>query len=63
MNISYDVLLGLVFLKERGIIHRDVKQNNIMIDRERRARLIDFGSVAPIAGVGEFNPEDKRRKH
>lgn len=42
-----DIAKGLLFLHQRGIIHRDVKLENIMIRREKngnlRAVLIDFG--------------------
>jgi len=40
-----EVGLGLTFLHERHIIHRDLKLENIALDVEGHARLIDFGMV------------------
>lgn len=34
---------GLGYAHESGVIHRDIKPPNILIDREGRFRLVDFG--------------------
>jgi eukaryotic-like serine/threonine-protein kinase len=39
------VLEGLHYVHGRGLVHRDVKPSNIMVDDARRARLMDFGLV------------------
>ena len=41
---------GLQAVHERGIIHRDFKTSNIMVDQRGRVRLLDFG-IARVAGA------------
>jgi eukaryotic-like serine/threonine-protein kinase len=36
------VLEGLRYLHERGVVHRDVKPENILVERSGHARLVDF---------------------
>jgi serine/threonine protein kinase len=36
---------GLAYVHARGLVHRDLKPSNIMVDDERRVRLMDFGLV------------------
>jgi serine/threonine protein kinase len=38
-------------LNNMGILHRDLKPNNIMIDKEGHVRMIDFG-ISEIVGIG-----------
>jgi serine/threonine protein kinase len=41
-----DILPALGFAHSRGVIHRDIKSQNILIDREGRSFLTDFGIAA-----------------
>ncbi len=38
-----DVADGLQHAHAKGVIHRDIKPSNLILDRERRLRILDFG--------------------
>jgi len=42
-DLGLQVLGGLEAVHDNGIIHRDLKTPNIMVDRKWRVRLMDFG--------------------
>lgn len=48
LSIIDDILCGLVCLHKGGIIHRDIKPSNILLTKEGRAKLCDFG-IAKLA--------------
>ncbi len=43
LDIAAQVADGLAFAHERGVVHRDIKPGNIMIVRDRLAKIMDFG--------------------
>ena len=44
---------------ETGIVHRDVKPENILVDRRNRVRLVDFGLAMLLDPTGRLAPEDR----
>ena len=37
------IALGVKFMHDRNVLHRDLKLSNIMITEDKRCKIIDFG--------------------
>ena len=43
LQIGEQVLAGLAYAHRHGVVHRDIKPGNIMINREEKVKIADFG--------------------
>ena len=52
LRVLQDVAYALAFAHGRGVVHRDIKPDNIMIERATgRALVMDFGIARPISAA------------
>ena len=57
-SIIYMVLTGLDFMHENGIINRDIKCKNILVNKDGLAKLCDFG-ISQIINKVDLIPKNK----
>ena len=50
--LARQICEGLEEAHRAGVVHRDLKPQNIMIDREGNARIMDFGIARSVKGKG-----------
>ncbi len=52
ISIANQICEGLAEAHRLGVVHRDLKSNNIMIDKEGNARIMDFGIARSVKTEG-----------
>ncbi|KAL3813786.1 hypothetical protein ACJIZ3_015054 [Penstemon smallii] len=54
IQLALDMARGLSYLHSKKIVHRDVKTENMLLDKSRTVKIADFG----VARVEASNPND-----
>ncbi|MBN3285956.1 DUSTY kinase, partial [Polyodon spathula] len=49
LQIALDVVEGIRFLHGEGLLHRDIKLKNVLLDKQNRAKITDLGFCKPEA--------------
>ena len=52
ISLAKQVCEGLTEAHKLGVVHRDLKPQNIMVDEEGKARIMDFGIARSLKGKG-----------
>jgi serine/threonine protein kinase len=56
INIADQCLAALHYAYDMGVLHRDIKPSNIMIDKNWKSIITDFGTAAVIDGSSHAEP-------
>ena len=55
-RVLRDVAWALAYAHGQGVIHRDVKPDNILLENGGRVLVADFGIASIVAGAGALSP-------
>lgn len=50
VELAVQILAGVAFAHQKGVVHRDLKPSNIIIDSNNTPRIMDFGIARHMAG-------------
>jgi signal transduction histidine kinase/predicted Ser/Thr protein kinase len=61
LDLACQLADALRAVHEVGLVHRDVKPRNVILETGHRARLVDFGFAAPVGSLGVRDTAGTRR--
>lgn len=50
---THQILVGLAFLHHHGVVHRDIKGQNVLVSQQGVLKLADFGAAQTFDGIGD----------
>ena len=57
LAVAWQISHAMAFLHQLGLVHRDLKPDNILMNKSAEVRLIDFSLAIKVAN--DFNADDK----
>ena len=48
LNASLQMFNGIYFLQQKGVVLRDLKEINMLVDNQNTIKMIDFGSACEV---------------
>src|SRR5688572_12060464 len=62
LNVAEQIASALAAAHAEGIVHRDIKPDNVMLRRDGYVKVLDFGLAKLTQQNAESNPEDATRQ-